>query len=56
MLLNENLECINKQNVKGIYLVQEFWQNEKNVFLCTIKREQLFISQHCDKRALNSTV
>ena len=41
MLLTENLECIYKQKVSGIYLAQEYWQNEKNVFLCTIQREWL---------------
>ena len=64
MLLNENLECIYKQKVSGIYLAQEYWQNEKNVFLCTIKREWLSLYllvdcnkiEHCKKGALNFTI
>lgn len=51
MLLNENLESIYKQKVSGIYLKQEYWQNKKNVFLCTIQREWLssYLLVDCNK-------
>ena len=39
MVLNENLECIYKQKVSGIYLAQEYWQNEKKMSFCVLLKE-----------------